>query len=385
MRFQGYGACCRRHAADRSARVCPECGHLLLRCTGFDECQALVDLAEHCPEHVAPRLFLERGAAQTARVGQRITLPLVLHNASRLPGALKIERVLKGEGGHGLQEIPLYWDQLRPGEERSLAIDSGKLEAGGTTRIDLVVVLSASPGGIESSHAFAAELIIAVDEPEASPQITQHIHIEGGHYEAGASAVVQTGPSISEASAFDLRGDAPDQRIAVASFQRAEAFELREGVRGYAESRVHVPRTVELRCAGFDREEVPAMPRPFLERWSLALGRNSQTAGERNAAPNDIVLRARDAAGAVDRERTLRISGQHARLGLHNGRLMVTATGTGPTFVNGETLERGATRVVARGDRVGVLGPRADDLGFTIDTVAQGAVVESITLTKTGR
>jgi hypothetical protein len=385
MPLPSYAPCCAASARDLTANVCDQCGHVLLRCPGFGECGVLVDATGYCATHVAPRLFVERGALLGARVGQRVTVPLVLSNGSRLGGGLRVERILKGEPGRDLEEVALDWDSLRAGDERPFNVDTGVFEAGGSTRLRVVLVLGTNRGGATDSYAFSAEVLLKIDEREQKAQITQHINVQGGHFEAGASAVVQTGPSVSEAMKYSLGDTNPELgRTPVGSLQRAEAVELREGVRGYAELRAALAPHTEVRCDGFDAGETPAHARPFLTTRVLSLGRNSRERSDKNPEPNDLVFRARDKDGATDRDRSLAVSGRAATLGLENGRVLLTVTGSRALYVNGDPLERGASVVLADKDRVGLLGPRASDLGFTVEFSAEGDELSTLWLTRRG-
>lgn len=385
MRFQSYEACCAASARDAAANVCGQCGHVLLRCPAFAECGVLVDPTGYCSAHLAPQLSVERGALVGVRVGQRATVPLVLANASRLPGGFRVVRLLKGEAQSELQEVALDWDALRSGEERPFTVDTAVFEAGGTTRLRVVMVLATTQGGASESYAFSAEVLLKIDEREQKAHITQNIHVEGGHFEAGASAVVQTGPSVTEGLQYQLGGEGePSGRVPVTTLQRAEAYELREGVRGYAELRAAAGRHVVVRCEGFDSGEFPVEQRPFLGRSVLALGRNSRERSDKNTDPNDFVLRARGADGAVDRDRSLAVSGRAATLGLENGRVLLTVTGSRTLYVNGAPLEVGAATVLADKDRVGVLGPRATDLGFKLEFSVENDELTTIWLTREG-
>lgn len=386
MDWRGYAACCHSHARDLSAKICPECGQYLMRCAEFSECGALVDLAEFCASHIAPRLYLEASPVNALKVGQCATLRLVLANESKLPGVLRVDSIRAAEPGAELAEIPLLWDELRSSEERSFALETGVIEAGGARRLELVVVTRRSLGGLEERHAFAAELVLEVEERAQSSQVTQHIHVTGGHFEPGASAVVQTGPAVHENKGFELRSAETRGRIPVREFQRAEALELRSAIRGGNVAGVSCDRDVELRCAGFGVDEAPTATRPFRESRFLRCGRNSRIASERNSEPNDIVLRAYDPnTKLLDRERSLRVSGRQCEIALECGRLMLRATGSNPTHVNGELLVRGGEKILRSGDRVGVLGASEDSLGFVVEMTPRRGRLESVTLRKTDR
>ncbi|MEZ6016239.1 MAG: hypothetical protein R3F49_14055 [Planctomycetota bacterium] len=385
MPFQSYGPCCAASARDVAANVCDQCGHALLRCPGFAECGVLVDQTGYCATHLAPQLFVEQGASLGARVGQRVAVPLILKNGSRLGTGFRVVRLLKGEPQRELEEVALDWDLLRGGDERPFAVDTGVFEAGGSTRLRVVMVLAVERGGSADSYAFSAEVLLKIDEREQKAQITQHINVQGGHFEAGASAVVQTGPSVTEGLQYKLGADGVERaRTPVTTLQRAEAYELREGVRGYAELRAALAPDIVVKCDGFEDGEAPRGPRPFLGRAALTLGRNSQERSDKNPEPNDFVFRSRGADGALDRERSLAVSGRAGALSLENGRLMFEVTGSRTLHLNGAPLEVGATTVLADGDRVGLLGPRATDLGFKVEFSVSGDELGTLWLTRSG-
>lgn len=385
MPLPSYAPCCAASARDLTANVCEQCGHVLLRCPGFADCGVLVDATGYCATHVAPRLFIERGALLGARVGQRVTVPLVLANGSRLGGGFRVERLLKGDPGRELEEVALDWDTLRAGDERPFNVDTAVFEAGGSTRLRVVIVLATNRAGATDSYAFSAEVLLKIDEREQKAQITQNINVQGGHFEAGASAVVQTGPSVTESMKYSLgEPNLELGRTPVATLQRAEAYELREGVRGYAELRAALAPHTKVQCDGFADGEAPASARPFLATRALSLGRNSRERSDKNPEPNDLVFRARGKDGAVDRDRSLAVSGRAATLGLENGRLLLTVAGSRTLYVNGDALEHGASVVLADKDRVGLLGPRASDLGFTVEFSAEGDELSTLWLTRSG-
>lgn len=386
MDWRGYAACCHSHARDPSAKSCPECGQFLMRCAEYGECGALVDRSEFCASHIAPRLYLEPLAVSSLKVGQCATLRLVLANESKLPGVLRVDSIRAAEPGTELTEIPLLWNELRSSEERTFALETGVLEAGGARRLELVVVTRRTFGGLEERHAFAAELVLAVEERAQASQVTQHIHVTGGHFEPGASAVVQTGPAVHENKGFELRSPEVRGRTPLREFQRAEAYELREAIRGGNVAGAACDRDVEVRYVGFDSDEVPATSRPFRDSRVLRCGRNSRVSSERNPEPNDIVLRAYDpATKLVDRDRSLRVSGRQCEIALESGRLSLRATGSNPTHVNGELLARGSEVILRSGDRIGALGASDDSLGFVVEMYARRGRIETVTLRKVDR
>ena len=377
MPWKGYQTCCRMRALDAAARVCADCGQLLLRCRSFPECRALVAPLEACPVHVAPRLSLQRDAVLTATCGDRVALPLLLANAA--VGALRLRQVYRCPPGGAFEAIAPLWETLPAGAEKALTIDSGALEAGGTARVGLVLAFAVDLGGIEEDYAFAAEILLQVRRSETQ-QVIQNIHVEGGSFAAGAAAVVQTGPSLHEA--FRAPAAAPGSGGPL-PLERAEAFELRAGLRGYRETGWRVGRGVELECRGFPDGDAPDVDRPFAHGVCFTIGRNGCTAHADNPVPNDLSLRVhRPGGGGLDQHRTGSISGRHLQLFLQHDRLVVRALGRNGTRVNDAELPIGATAVLQSGDRIGVLEPGAGGPELTVSMTARDAVVERVVLTR---
>ncbi|MBM4063237.1 MAG: FHA domain-containing protein [Planctomycetes bacterium] len=382
MEWKGYQPCCRVRALDGAARICPDCGQVLLRCRSFAGCRALLGPLEACPIHVAPRLQLQRGAVLAANLGDRITLPLVLANASGAGGELRLRRLLRMLPGQEPEELTPLWETVRPGEERSFTVETGVLEAGGTSRVSLVLVLATSLGGVDEDYAFATEILLRVRRDETK-QIVQNIRVEGGSFAAGASAVVQTGPSVHESwkPADGGPGDAP----APLALERAEAFELRHGIRGYRDEGCRVPSTVELECRGFRADDAPPAGRPFAGGARFAAGRNGRKARADNPTPNDLALRIyRGTGSAVDAERTGRISGRHFELFLQNDRLVLRALGRHGTWHGDAALPAGTEVVLQPGDRIAVLEPATAVPQIAVAMHARGPTVERIVLERRG-
>jgi len=381
MDWKGYQACCSRHARDPQAKVCPDCGQVLLRCRGFADCGTLLAPIDACPAHVAPGLYLREGALLAAEVGDCVSLPLVLRNASRSGQALRVRRMFKVERGQEPEELALLWDTVRAGEERTFSVDTGTLDAGGSSRVGLIVVFACEIAGIEEEYAFATEILLRVKREE-SKQIIQNIHVEGGHFETGASAVTQTGPSMHEGWKTEERADAASEMPL--PLQRADAFELRESIRGYAKSGARVYRTVEVSFEGFPESDAPPPGRPFIAQDRLAFGRNSRRSHEENPNPNDVVLRVYDRKGEVDREPSSRISGRHFDLFLRNDRLCLKSLGRAGTRINDENLAPGDEAILGSGDRIQVLAPSPREIEIRISMFSREGEVERIAVARRG-
>ena len=184
----------------------------------------------------------------------------------------------------------------------------------------------------------------------------QNIHIEGSQIAAGGSAVLQTGPSVT--GSFRPRELAGHGLQAVAvPLERAERFERRRGIRGYALSGAQIARSVELVCEGFTAADAPVSARPFLLQPVIGLGRSAP--GHRNAAnpnANFACLRAYDGTGQLLRVPSMAVSRRHFELMLRSGRLYLRTLGQGGRLDGGE-LSRGEITVLKAGD---VFNPTAE-------------------------
>jgi len=382
MEWKAYGACCRMRALDGEAKVCPDCGHPLLRCRSFADCRALLGPLEACPIHVAPGLELKSGAVLSPSLGDRVALPLVFRNGTGAGGDLRVRKIFRLVPGRDPEEPSLPWETVLPGEERSFSIETGTLDAVGTCMVNLVLELTASLGGIDEDFAFEAGIPLRIRREETK-QIIQNIRVEGGSFAAGASAVVQTGPSIHEGFRAPEGGESSaGSRL---SLERAEAFELRRGIRGYREEGFRVPRTVEVACLGFPGDDAPPPSRPFIHAERFACGRNSRRPHPENPKPNDLSIRVyAGEGGPADPERSMRIAGRHLELFLQDDRLCLRCLGRNGTWLNGRALPAGTETPLRPLDRIAVLDPRSAGTELTVSMVSRGALAERIVLERRG-
>jgi hypothetical protein len=354
--------CCVRHALDPAAKVCPDCGTALVRCRGFDECRQVLGPSDHCPVHVAPRLTVLGRCPPRIPAGGSLSLPLVVRNTSGCAGSeLHVRRIFCQTPGGNPVCVPPEWDRLRAGEEKPLFVDTGRVETPGRARLRLTLVLGWGTGGSEETFAFGGDVPFVVEEREAAVQVGQ----------AGGDVIVMGG---RKGGWTDATGFAP---TAVA-LERADAFELRQGLRGYAERGLRVPRSVRFEFAGFPEGEAPAPGRPFVERERLRCGRNSRAFEK----PNDLRLLALRPDGAVDRDLSGLISGVHFELALLDDRLRLVPLGANGTWVNGARADGPAD--LAPGDRVRVLAPELRGPELEVRMQVEGGFAERITIARTG-
>jgi len=381
MEWQPYNECCYRHALDREALACPDCGHLLLRCHGFDECNQLVEPQGHCPIHVAPRLHLQQDALPSPRVGDRLSLPLVLGNAAPGGRALKVMHVYRLRGGGDREEVELPWENLPAGRERTFSVDTDALDSGGYQRVRLVLALGVPFPQVEEHYAFSAEIGLRIAHQESN-QIVQNIHVEGGRFEPGASAVLQTGPSVS--TGFSGAGTiAAGVGRTVIPLDRAERFELATGLRGYGDGESTIPRTVEVVCEGFPTGDVAPQRMPFLSKTVIGFGRSStEYDAEHNPHPNFLCQRAYNPHnGQLQVELSRRISRRHFELTVRDGRLLLVNRGHTGTL-NGQPLPNGATRLLKNGDVFNPLQLGMKFLDIRVHFHVSNGTVERIRLTR---
>ena len=378
MNWLPYQACCQQAATDPEVAFCPQCRHPLLRCHGYAACGQLLAPQQPCPLHVAPTLSLRQDGLQAPQVGDRMNLPLVLANP--LPGAAALRVVglwlLPRDGEPRLLE--LQWESLAAGQQRGFSVDTEPLDSGGTVGVRLVMVVSAALGGVDEDYAFAGEIGLTVGR-EQRGQVIQNIHIEGSHIAAGGSAVLQTGPSVSESfRPRDLNGDGR-QTVAV-PLERAERFERRRGIRGYALSGAQIARSVELVCEGFSSADAPASARPFLLQPVIGLGRSVPGhRSEANSEPNFACLRAYDTAGQLLKGPSMAVSRRHFELLLRCGRLYLRTLGQGGRLDDGE-LSRGETTVLKDGDGFNPTVEGDPRLDFRVDFECDQGDVQRIRL-----
>ena len=377
MDWQAYRACCHRHASDGDAGFCPECGHPFLRCLAFAECHNLVTPDQPCSVCVAPALMIDAGAVVQSKTGERLSVPLILRNVSPAARPLWVKRIVKGDG-RVEEPVALTWEQLEAGSERRFTIDTPPMTEGGTHTLRVIMVLASRYKGLEEEYAFAAGMAITVSGADTQ-QIVQNINLSGAQFQTGGMVHTQLNTKRDAGS-----GPTPLQDRTLLSLERAEKYELEQGIRGYRAEGVRVPRHVEFTFSGFRPDDRPADGATLLQRGRLAFGRNSRTADPAtNPTPNDVCLRAYDARGAtVDERATMALSRHHFDLVVVNDRICVLARATGGLQVNGEPLSAGEVVALAPGDRVAPIPGRPDKLTIQVTFVESIGSVERIDVSR---
>ena len=378
MDWQPYGPCCQRHAADVDAGFCPDCGHPYLRCLAFSECRSLVTPTQACPVCMAPALLIDAGAIVHPKAGERVSVPLILQNASPAARPLWVKRIVKWDG-RVEEPLALTWEQIEPGAERHFSLDTPPLGESGAYTLHLVLVLATRYKGIEEEYAFAAAMSINVSGPDTQ-QIVQNINLAGAQFQTGG--MVHTALNTRERAAGGPVGLQDRSRL---SLDRAEKYELEHGIRGYHKDALRVPRDVAFAFKGFKTGDCPPDGSTPVQRGRLACGRNSRTPDPAaNAIPSDICLRAYDArTGSVDEPATLAISRHHFDLVVVNDRLCVQVRATHGMELNGRTLASGDVAPLAPGDRLVPIPGRADKLLLQVKFSESMGSVDRIDLVRT--
>src|SRR5262245_2808428 len=129
MDWQPYRPCCHQFAAKTDVAFCPECGHPFLRCMAFAECGSLVSPTQACPVCVAPTLMIDAGAVVQSRMGEHLSVPLILRNNSTGNRPIWIKQILKLDGRNE-EPLGLTWEQIEPQSERQFRVDTPPLAEG---------------------------------------------------------------------------------------------------------------------------------------------------------------------------------------------------------------------------------------------------------------
>jgi hypothetical protein len=382
MEWQPYKDCCVRNAGsvDPDVGFCPDCGHPLMRCMAFAECRSLVTPTQPCPTCLAPVLMIDAGAVVTASAGERMSVPLVLLNASTAGRTLWVKRAAKRDGKTE-QPITLDWEQLEARAEQSIALDTPPMVEGGTYTLNLIFVLATRYKGLEEDFAFAASVSVKVAKSDAGPQNVS-VTVTGGSEGTGAGHNVIA--NIRADRAAEMAAGALENRKIV-PLRRAERYELEQGIRGYTSSGLRVLRHVEFAFSGFTDDETPAPGAALVPRGRMLFGRNSRTvAPSATVAPNDVCLRAYEAkTKKVDEPATMAISRHHFELVVVNDRLCVHARATKGMQVNAEELTPGQVCAIVPGDRIVPIPGRSDKLALHVRFTSSIGVVEHVEVSRT--
>lgn len=372
MDWQPYGTCCQNYAGDSEVGFCPECGHAFLRCQAFAECRSLVTpdgRAKSCPVCIAPQLMIDPRAVVKVKKGDRLSIPLILINASPAGRPLWVKRIVKKMGDR-YEPLALTWEQVEAGTERRFSLDLPPMVDGGTVTAGLILVLASRYKGAEEEYAFEAEMLITIAAGQDGNTTVNITNTNSTYYAPVRGQVPEPTPE-------------PSAGPTTLNLQPAEVYELAQGIRGYSAEKIRVPRHVEFQFAGFPPDDIPGSG-AITARGRLACGRNSRTPDPAaKAVPSDLSLRAYDRHGAVDEPATMAISRHHFDLVVLNDRLCVHARSTRGLELNGRTLDSGEIMPLAPGDRLVPIPGRADKLSLEIDFATSMGWVDRVEITRT--
>ncbi len=376
MDWRPYGPCCQRHAADTDAVFCPECGHPYLRCLAFEECKGLVEPMKECAACVKPVLLIGAGAMVQSKKGDRISVPLILRNGSTAGRPIWVTRIARLDDASDVP-LRLTWEQIEAGAERRFSLDTPPLADGGSYTFRVMLVVSSQYRGIDESYAFEAGISLSASSQD-SQNVTTNITVAGNVEGTGHLFSAQGAMKSGQAS-----GD-PAERAEL-PLQRAERYELDNGVRGYKTDHLRVPRNVDLTFTGFKPADVPPNGETLALRGRMICGRNSRTPDpSAQATPSDVCLRAYDSrTGSIDEPATLAISRHHFDVVVANDRLYVQAKAPGGIELNGELVPSGTVAELRPGDRLVPIPGRPEKLALQVAFVKSRNSVEKINLTRT--
>jgi len=357
--------CCYRSALDSASSFCGDCGGPLLRCAAFDECSGLVDTDGLCSVCIAPELYLDAGAAESASVGGALALPLVVRNAAQVGRPLFLRGLwVRESGGGDWRAIDVAWERLDAGASAPAPVDASSLERSGTHRVEVLIAVASRWRWREEVVAFSATLEVTVEGSDAVSVQQNITYAPGSQSDAGAP---QTGATIY--APFRMESS---ERGAAATTSKPRALELvragrleREfGLRGGRDG-VAVPRAARLVWSGFGVGTTPVDGPIVTSGGSLTLGRaRSKAAG----GPNDVrllALRSDGPAGdTVDEAASRGISRRHLDLWIENDRLMLRVESERGVSVNSVLQPRGSVLALGDGDTFSPL--RGEPTGATV-------------------
>ncbi len=370
MDWRPYNSCCAKNAADPEAVFCAECRHLLLRCQAFADCGGLVSPGGPCPHCVAPRLSLDAGATTQSKKGDRLAIPLVLRNASTSGRALWVKRIEQRESDSP-ELVALTFDAVEAGGERRFPIETAPLDESGSRTIRVVLVVATRHRNLEEEYAFKADLTVAISGTEAQ-SVTNNITVSGtGHL---FHKSFDSGKGEGAATAADT----------AIPLERAERYEIEQGIRGYASSGWRVPRQVPFTFKGFRDADHPGREATMAGQGRLSFGRNRRgPAPESGMIANDVCLRAFARSGEVDEPATLAISRHHFDLVIANERLCLHAAASKGVQVAGRLVPAGQLVPLASGDDIVPIPDHPEKLALRVTFTHAFDTVEHVTITRT--
>jgi hypothetical protein len=376
-----YQSCCYTAALNRDSGFCTECGRPLFRCAAFDRCRGLINPLGHCPVCVQPRLMLEKEAVLEARVGEVLSIPFLLSNGSPAGRPLRLLNLLKDEPDAFNESVPLNWEKLDAGQERTFSVLTSPLAHSGIHRLRLTLILASCAAGFEEHYAFSGEIALQV-EGGGPTQVVQNFDLS--HSDFGTAGMVVANPSVRPSGNGQVRR--LRDRVEV-PLEGAERYELEQGYRGYAASATRIARNTVLRFKGFLPADHPPRGPLVTPLPLLRCGRNSRRYHpQRNTRPNDLCLRVYDpASGELDVAASRAISRHVGDFLIQNNRLYLRAQGDNRLLHNSEPLHAGELRLVKDADVLTLPPGHPRAFSLSIRFTAVSGVVEHLDFERSPR
>jgi hypothetical protein len=381
MEWAPYKYCCLSAAKSLDPEVgfCPECGHPLMRCVGFSDCRMLAVPGQACPGCLAPGLFIDAGAVVSATAGDRMSVPLILHNLAARP--LWVKRISRVDG-RSEEQLSIPWEQVDAGAERRFWLDAALAE-GGTYTLNVRLVLATRYKSVEEEFAYAAGISVAAARQEHGDRVNV-VNIGTGDTAGAGAAGHMIGGVISISGLGTTRSTTALVDKKYIPLERAERYEIEQGIRGYRKDGLRVLRNVDVSFSGFGADDTPPVSPALLPRGRLLFGRNSRPPVPDNVTANDVRLLAFDPrTKKVDEPATMAISRHHFDFVVVNDRLAVQVKAASGMQVNGETLTAGQVFPLAHGDRLVPIPGRGDKLALRVGFTNGIGVVNRIDVSRT--
>ncbi len=377
--WENYKDCCRAVAReDPEAAFCPVCRHVLLRCPA-PGCRNLVTPLGHCGRCVDLHLSVEASAVLKARVGGCLNVSFVLSNGAAAR-SIAIKSVVRDATDLPREAVPVAWDQLEAGRERSFLVPTGPFAHGGRNALRLTIIAAAVFGDVEETYAFAGDVPIEV-ESAAPTSVVNTFDFSQATIAKDGRLVLSPTSHIGVSSPPEPTEPREVRRDVVV--ERAERHEIEQGCRGYEGLAARIPRDVEFVYVGFPQDDRP-LDGPLRQQPVIRCGRNGRFGHvPQNVEPNDLCLRIYDArSGELDREASASISRHVCDFVVSNDRLNVRAVTNAGLTLNDARLAGGEMRVVSHGDALKVPAGRGKTLTIAVSFRVSAGLVTHVRLEK---